>query len=268
MTVFFDTHAHLDYPDYSADLPGAIERAHAVGVAKLISVGTDLASSERAIQIAEKYPNVFAAVGWHPNDALLAPEDLRPELRAMSRHPKVVALGETGLDYFRLSKEPAKAAEVAEIKKKQAALFLQHLEVAAEVGLNCIVHQRSSLEDTLALMQPFVGKLRGVFHCFSDGPDVLQRVLAMGAFVSFTGIITFKNSETVRDSLAAAPDGRFMLETDCPFLAPVPYRGKRCEPAYLRETASVAAATRKCSLEELGQSTCQAAFNFFPKLKG
>ena len=124
---------------------------------------------------------------------------------------------------------------------KQAQIFLQQLEVAAECGLNCVIHQRAALEDTLAMMQPFAGRVRGQFHCFADDASAMQRVLAMGSFVSFTGILTFKNGQNIRDTLAATPMGQFMLETDCPYLAPVPYRGKRCEPAYVKEIAEVAA---------------------------
>lgn len=266
MITFYDTHAHLDYTDYSDDLADVVQRAHDAGVEKIISVATDLESSARAIQNAERFPNVYAAVGWHPNDAPLAPDDLRPALREMARHPKVVAIGEMGLDYFRLSKQPSEAANVQKIKEKQAEIFRQQMEVACEFGLNCIVHQRSSLEDTLREIQPFLNKTKVVFHCFSENTAVLERVLALGAYVSFTGIVTFKNSEIVRESLAAVPSDRFILETDCPFLAPVPHRGKRCEPLYLTETAKTVAELRNCTLEELGRATNATAKLFFPKI--
>src|ERR1035438_6986659 len=164
MPIFYDTHAHLTYPDFSEELPEVIARAEAAGIAKIISIGTDLASSVRAIKLAEEYPNVFAVVGWHPSRAAEAPEDLRPALHELARHPRVVALGETGLDYYRMpSGEPGSAAaEVERFKARQAALFHQHLEVAAELKLNCVIHQRDSLEDTLALFQPFADRVRGV----------------------------------------------------------------------------------------------------------
>src|ERR1043166_4772900 len=140
--------------------------------------------------------------------------------------------------------------------------------IAAEFGLNCIIHQRGeTLNDTLALMQPFVGKTRGVFHCFSSDLDALQRIRATGSIVSFTGIVTFKNGQNVRDAVAATPLGEFMLETDCPFLAPIPYRGKRCEPAHVKEIAETCAQVKGCSLEELSRATCDTAHEFFPKLR-
>ena len=164
MATFYDTHAHLDYPDYAADLPQVIERARAAGITKIISIGTDLESSARAIKLSEQYPAVFAAVGWHPTNVEEAPEDLRPALRELVKHPKVVAIGETGLDYYRLpSQKPGSPpADDERYKQRQGVLFQQQLEVAAESGLNCVVHQRSAFEDTLAQMQPFAGRVRGV----------------------------------------------------------------------------------------------------------
>ncbi|HEX4647077.1 MAG TPA: TatD family hydrolase [Verrucomicrobiae bacterium] len=269
MAIFYDTHAHLDYPDYATDLPRVIERAKAAGITKIIAIGTDLESSSRAVKLSEHYPGVFAAVGWHPTNAPDAPEDLRPALRELAKHSKVVAIGETGLDYHHLPSEKTgvAAAEDELYKKKQAAIFQQQMEVAAEFGLNCVIHQRDALDDVLAQMQPFANRVRGVFHCFVDGPAAMRRIMEIGSLVSFTGIATFKNAQTVRDSIAAAPLDRFMLETDCPYLAPVPYRGKRCEPAYVREIADAAAQARGCTLEELSETTCATAQKFFPKLK-
>jgi TatD DNase family protein len=268
MPMFYDTHAHLDYPDFAPELPEVIARAEAAGIAKIISIGTDLASSVRAIKLAEEFPNVFAAVGWHPSHATAAPLDLRPALHELARHPKVVALGETGLDYHRLpSRESGvTAADDEPYKTKQAALFRQHLEVAAERGLNCVIHQRDSLEDTLAALQPFADRVRGVFHCFANDAAAMKRIVALGSLVSFTGILTFKNGQNIRDALAATPLDQFMLETDCPFLAPMPYRGKRCEPAYVKEIAEVAAQVKGCSLAELSAATCATAERFFGKL--
>jgi len=266
MPVFYDTHAHLGFPDFASDLNDVVARASDAGIAKIITIGTDAESSARAVAIADQFPNVFAAVGWHPTHVLDAPEDVRPNLRELAKHPKVVAIGETGLDYYRREKDSSSPADFEHYKKRQAEIFQQQLEVAAELGLNCIIHQRASFEDTLAQMRPFAGKTRGVFHCFSESADAMQRVLAAGSLVSFTGIVTFKNGQNVRDTLAATPLGRFMFETDCPFLAPVPYRGKRCEPAYVREVSQIAADTRKCSLEELSEATIATAHEFFPKL--
>ena len=265
MAVFYDTHAHLDYPDFSEDFDQVNARANAAGITRMISIGTDLDSSRRAIALAEKYPCIYAVVGWHPSDVLRAPEDIREALQELGRHPKVVALGETGLDYHRLPSEKPEftAADDAKYKTKQAALFAQHLEVAAELKLNCVIHQRDALEDTLAQLQPFADRVRGVFHCFANDAATMKRILAMNSMVSFTGIATFKNGQNVRDTIAATPLGHFMLETDCPYLAPVPYRGKRCEPAYVKELSEVVAQTKNCSLEELSAATCATAHAFF-----
>ncbi len=269
MPTFYDTHAHLDYPDFETDLDQFISRANAAGISKIISIGTDFESSKRAIQLAEKFPGIYAVVGWHPNDCETAPDDIRPKLRELAQHKKVVALGETGLDYHRLptgKKPEATQLDDERVKKKQADVFKQHLEVAAELGLNCVIHQRDAFEDTLAQLKPFADKVRGVFHCFVGTPDEMKRVLALNSLVSFTGILTFKSAQTVRDTLAATPLDQFMLETDSPFLAPVPYRSKRCEPAYVKEISEVAAQVKGCSLEELSRATCATAEKFFRNL--
>ena len=268
MPVFFDTHAHLDYPEFAPDFADVLARAQAAGISKIISIGTNLASSRRAIALAEKFSPIYAVVGWHPSDALEAPEDLRPELRELAAHPKVVAIGEAGLDYYRLpGTQGGSAEDDARYKKRQAEIFQQQLEVAAETGLNCVIHQRASFDDTLAQLRPFAGKVRGVFHCFGESVERLQQILAIGSLVSYTGIVTFKNGQNIRDAVAATPMNRFMLETDCPYLAPVPYRGKRCEPSFVKEISEIVAQTRNCSRAELSTATCQTAHEFFPKLQ-
>jgi TatD DNase family protein len=271
MPVFYDTHAHLDYPDFAAELPEVLARATAAGISRVISIGTDFESSRRAIQLAERFPNVLAAVGWHPSHVEEAPEDIRPELRELAAHPRVAAIGETGLDYHRLPSSKAGAEPNADAdaryKARQAELFRQHLEVAAELNLNCVIHQRDSLEDVLQQFRPLAGRTRGVFHCFAEDAGTMRRVLEMGSLVSFTGILTFKNGQNVRDTLAATPMDRLMLETDAPYLAPVPYRGKRCEPAYVKEISETAARVKGCSLEELSRATCATAEGFFRNLR-
>jgi TatD DNase family protein len=268
MARFFDTHAHLDFPDFANDVPEVVARAQEAGIEKIICIGTDLESSARVVRLAEQFPNVFAAVGWHPSHVTEAPKDIRPGLRQLASHPKVVAIGETGLDYHRLpSQQPGKTAEDDEhYKTRQAALFRQQLEVAADLGLNCVIHQRDSLEDTIRALEPFASRVRGVFHCFGGSIETMQRIVTMGSLVSFTGIVTFKNAQTVRDIVAATPADKFMLETDCPFLAPVPFRGKRCEPAYVKEISELIAQVRNCSIEELSAATCATAETFFPRL--
>ena len=189
-----------------------------------------------------------------------------PRLREWARHPKVVAIGETGLDYHHLPSEKPEftKSDDERYKLKQAAVFRQQLEVAAEAGLNCVIHQRDALEPILEQMKPFVGRVRGVFHCFANDSAIMERILAMNSLVSFTGIVTFKNAQNVRQTLAATPLDQFMLETDCPYLAPVPYRGKRCEPAYVKEIAEVAAKVKGCSMDELSRATCTTAEEVFP----
>jgi TatD DNase family protein len=269
MPTFFDTHAHLDYPDYAADLPRVIQRAQAAGITRMISIGTDLESSRRAIALSEKYDAVYAAIGWHPTNATEAPEDVRPLFRELAKHPKVVAIGETGLDYHHLPSEKpgSQPDEDATYQRRQAELFRQQLEVAAEAGLNCVIHQRDALEDTLAQMELFSGKVRGVFHCFVDNAVAMRRIVAMGSLVSFTGIITFKNAASVRETAAATPLDQLMLETDCPYLAPVPYRGKRCEPAYVKEISEVVAEVKGVSTDELSRATCATAQAFFQQFR-
>ncbi len=265
--MFYDTHAHLDYPDFAADFDAMLQRARDAGITRIISIGTNLDSSRRAIALAEEHPDIFAVAGWHPCEAMEAPFDIRTDLRELARHPKVVALGETGLDYYRMpSAKSGNPADDETYKQRQADLFRQHLEVAAETNLNVVIHQRSSFADTVNQLEPFADRVRGVFHCFAEPVESLNRILALGSIVSYTGILTFKNGQNIRDALAATPMGKFMLETDSPYLAPIPYRGKRCEPAYVADTAKVAAEVKGCSLAELGDATCAMAKEFFAKL--
>jgi len=267
---FLDSHAHLDFPDYDADRFQVVARAHDAGIWGILCVGTDFDSSRRALEICQEYKGIHAVAGWHPNHVMEASEDIRTELMALARHPKVVALGETGLDYYRMPSQQAggTVADDEAFKRKQAEIFGQQLEVAAEAGLNVVIHQRGDvLRETLEMLRPYKGKVRPQFHCFNGDEEALGQVLELDGVVSFTGILTFKNAEKVRDVLKATPMGKFMLETDCPFLAPVPHRGKRCEPAYVKEIAAVAAAVKGCSLEELSEATNRTAREFFPKLE-
>jgi TatD DNase family protein len=267
MAEFYDTHAHLDDDQYQSDFAEVLARAEQAGIRKIISIATDLASSRSAIALAEKHPLIYAAIGWHPTETPRAPADVRSELRELARHPKVVAIGECGLDYYRLpSSQGGTTADDAEYRRKQAEIFQQQLELAVETGLNCIIHQRSSFDDLFDQIQPYAKQTRGVFHCFGESIPRLEKILSLGWLVSFTGIVTFKNGQNIRDAVAAAPLGRFMLETDCPYLAPVPYRGQRCEPAYVKEISDTVAQVKRCTAEELSAATCRTAHEFFPKL--
>jgi TatD DNase family protein len=270
MTSLYDTHAHLDDPRFAADLPQVVDRALATGIGRIVCVGTDFESSRRAMALSDRFPAVFAAVGWHPTHATDAPTDLRPTLRELAQHPKVVAIGETGLDFFHPPPKKADGSpgDVAEYRRQQAEMFRQQLEVAAACGLNVVVHHRKALGECLAAMQPFAGRVRGQFHCFEDDADAARRVLAAGSMVSFTGLLTHRNKPAAREALAATPLGSFMLETDSPYLVPEPLRGqvRRCEPAFVAHTAELAAQVKGCSLAELSAATCRTAHEFFPKL--
>ena len=279
-----ETHAHLDYPDFANDIDEVIRRAADAGVTRIITIGTSVASSRRAIDLAEKYPGVYAAIGVHPTCLEEAEEDVFTPLRELANNPRVVAIGETGLDYHRLpSEEVAKETQVqvmsalrtetdeeieAQIrdgayKSKQASLFQQQLDLAVELGLNVVIHQRDAWEDTLKIMQPYTGKLRGVFHCFGGSLDEANEVLDLDHLVSFTGIVTFKNGAAVRDVAAQVPLWKFMVETDCPYLAPVPFRGKRSEPAHTRIVAETIAEARQVPLKEIAETTTETAEKFF-----
>ena len=283
--MLIETHAHLDYPDFAGDFDDVLERATAAGVTRIITIGTSLESSRRAVELAEKYPNIFAVIGVHPTYVEESQEDVIDPLRELAKSPRVVAIGETGLDYHRLpslelAKERkaqvfAKALQTttedqieADIhdgayKSKQASLFEQQLELAVEMGLNVVIHQRDAWEDTLALMQPYGGKLRGVFHCFGGTLEQAKEVIDLDHLVSFTGIVTFKNGAAVRDVAAQLPLWKFMVETDCPYLAPVPFRGKRCEPAHTRIVAETIAAARGITVDEIAEATSATAEAFF-----
>ncbi len=260
----YDTHSHLDYPEFNADIETVVKRAKDSGVSRIISVGTDIGSSQRAIAISERFEQVYAAVGWHPSFAEHAPEDITEELFKLTCHPKVVAIGETGLDFYRLpSKEnPELKLKDEVIKKRQRELFIQHLTVAEKSGLNVIIHQRESFPEVFEILSQFKS-VKAVFHCFTDTTDVLQKILDSGWLVSYTGIITFKNAKDVRTAVKNTPMNKMMIETDCPFLAPVPHRGKRCEPAFIKFTAETIAEIKQCSVEELAQNTCLTAKEFF-----
>jgi TatD DNase family protein len=279
-----ETHAHLDYPDFANDLEDMLSRATEAGVTRIITIGTSIESSRRAIALAEKYPAIFAVIGVHPTCVEESEEDVITPLRELARNPRVVAIGETGLDYHRLpSEEVAKEKQVqvmsalrtetdeeieAQIrdgayKSKQARLFQQQLDLAVELGLNAVIHQRDAWEDTLKIMRSYTGKLRGVFHCFGGSLDQANEVFDLDHLVSFTGIVTFKNGAAVREVAAQIPLWKFMVETDCPYLAPVPFRGKRCEPAYTRIVADAIAVAREISLEEIAEATTETAEKFF-----
>jgi TatD DNase family protein len=258
--VLIDTHAHLDYPDFASDFEAVLERARQAGVERIISIGTSVESSRRVVELAQTDPMIYAAIGVHPT----AVQDAAPEAIAGLREVaagswRVAAIGETGLDYHRLPENGA----VENYRAAQAALFRQQLELAADLRLNVIIHQRDAWEDTLNILGEYSGRVRGVFHCFGGTPAEAAEVIALGHLVSFTGIVTFKNGAAVRETAAGVPAGSYMVETDCPYLAPAPFRGQRCEPAHTRETAAAVAQARAMSLEQVAAETTATAEKFF-----
>ncbi|MEY2574357.1 MAG: TatD DNase family protein [Verrucomicrobiota bacterium] len=284
--MLIETHAHLDYPDFAPDFDEVLGRATDAGVTRIVTIGTSIESSQRAVALAEKYPNVFAVIGVHPTYVEESGEDVITPLRELAQNRRVVALGETGLDYHSLpslelakerkdtqllvkalqtSTEQQLEAEIHDgaYKSKQASLFEQQLDLAVELGLNVVIHQRDAWQDTLDIMRPYAGKVRGVFHCFGGSLEQATEVLAQDHLVSFTGIVTFKNGANVREVATQVPLWKFMVETDCPYLAPVPFRGKRCEPAHTRIVAETIAAARGISLDDVAQATTETAEKFF-----
>src|SRR5258708_5740943 len=282
--MLIDTHAHLDFPDFANDLEDVLRRAEEVEVRRHITSGTSIESSRRAIELAESQPSVYETIGVHPSHAEEAEDDVFTPLRELAKNARVVAIGETGLDYHQLpSEKVAKEKQVqvmaalrtetdeeieAQIrdgayKSKQASLFQQQLDLAVELGLSAVIHQRDAWEDTLKIMQRYTGKLRGVFHCFGGSLDQANEVLNLDHLVSFTGIVTFKNGLAVRQVAADIPLWKFMVETDCPYLAPAPFRGKPCEPPYTRIVAEPIASARGVSLEEISEATTETAEKFF-----
>ena len=293
--MLIETHAHLDYPDFAADFDDVLRRATEAGVTRIITIGTSIESSRRAVELAEKYPNIYAVIGVHPTYVEESGEDVITPLRDLAKSSRVVAIGETGLDYHYLpSLELAKKEREANVfphqelfqsvakalqystekdleavihdgayKSKQASLFEQQLDLAVELGLNVVIHQRDAWNDTLELIRPYTGKLRGVFHCFGGSLEQANEVLDLDHLVSFTGIVTFKNGVSVRDVAAKVPQWKFMVETDCPYLAPVPFRGKRSEPAHTRLVAEAIAAARNLPLQEIAEATTETAEKFF-----
>jgi TatD DNase family protein len=283
--MLIDTHAHLDYPDFETDFDDVLARATEAGVTRILTIGTSIASSRRAVELAEKHSNVFAVIGIHPTGAEAAPDDVMTPLRELAKSPRVAAIGETGLDYHNLPSATVARARKTQVisgalqaetddeieggihdgalKSKQASLFQQQLDLAVELKLNVVIHQRDAWDDTLEVMREYGRQVSGVFHCFGGTKEQAEEVIALGHLVSFTGIVTFKNGGAVRDVAAALSLGEFMVETDCPYLAPVPFRGKRCEPAHTRLVAESIAAVRGMSVEEVARATTKTAEDFF-----
>jgi TatD DNase family protein len=256
--MLVDSHCHLDFPDFADDLDGIVARAEAAGVGRIVTISTRVRQLGRLLAIAERFPNVYCSVGTHPHQADEEDGISADELIALSRHPKVVAFGEAGLDYFYDHGSP----------QAQARGFRAHIAAARATGLPLVIHTREADEDCGKILDEEMAKgpFRAVLHCYTGGRDLALKAIAHGLFVSFTGIITFKKSQVLRDLAAELPADRIMVETDAPFLAPGKFRGKRNEPAYVVETAKVLAEVRGVSFDEIARQTTENFFRFFGKV--
>ena len=263
-----DSHCHLTSSKFDADREQVITRAIAAGVTRMVTIGCDLEDSPRCVALAEQHSEIYAAVGIHPCYVTeIESAAWLGQLRTLAAHPRVAAIGEIGLDYY--PPAPDGHSEPS-YRDRQREVFQQQLELAAELGLNVVIHQRDRdtentpcWKDIQAIIAPFEGKLRAVFHCFVHDAAEAQKVLDQNHLISFTGVATYKSAREVQATAACAPAGRFMVETDAPYLTPVPHRGKRCEPAHTRHTAEHIASLRDQSLEDLAAGTSTTAEKFF-----
>lgn len=257
--MLIDSHCHLDFPDFAAEIDAVVARARAAGVGRMVTISTRVKKHAQVLAIAEKFPDVFCSVGTHPHNAHEELDIGAPALVAIAQHPKVVAIGEAGLDYH-YDKSPRDA---------QAQGFRQHIAAARETGLPLVIHSRQADADMAQILKEETGKgaFRAVLHCFTGGRELALTAVELGHYVSFTGILTFKSSPELREIAAALPPDRILVETDSPYLAPVPYRGKRCEPAYVVETAKVLAGVRGVSPEQIARQTTENFYRLFNKVQ-
>ena len=256
--MLVDSHCHLDFPDFAAELDAVVARARAAGVGRIVTISTRVKRQPQLLAIAEKYPEVFCTVGTHPHQASEEQDVDARTLTGLSKHPKVVAIGEAGLDYH-YDTGP---------RNDQLKSFREHIAAARETGLPLVIHSRDCDADMAAVLSEEMGKgaFRAVLHCFTAGAALARTAIDLGLYIGFTGILTFKGSRALRDIAKGLPADRILVETDSPFLAPVPYRGKRCEPAYVAETAKVLAETRGVSPAEIARQTSENFFRLFAKV--
>ena len=255
-----DSHAHLDYPQLANDLPDILQRAEDVGVTHIITIGVKLSTCEAPKRISEKYKNVWFSVGIHPHEAGNEPNSCNAEaIRRAANHPKCVAIGETGLDYFYDFATP----------EKQAKSFRTQISVARETGLPIIVHSRDADIDMEQILTEEMqkGSFTGVMHCFSSGKNLAHSAVNLGFYVSFSGILTFKNSNELQEISSELPLDRILVETDSPYLAPVPHRGKRNEPAFTRHTLEKLAEIRGLPVQEMEAITRTNTLKLFSKME-
>jgi TatD DNase family protein len=246
----FDTHAHLHVPEFADDLDPVLERATAAGVTRVVTIGTDVPTTRAAIGLAERYPRVWATAGIHPHDAADADETALAEIERLADHPRVVAIGEIGLDYFRNLSPPG----------AQARIFRRLVELARRLGKPAVMHCRDAHPETLAILaEERVSEVGGIMHCFSADVAVARRCLDLGLVISLAGPVTYPNARALPDVARFVPADRLVLETDCPFLPPQGHRGQRNEPAYLAVTAARVAELRGEPLDVLAQRSSDNA---------
>lgn len=251
--MLFDTHAHYDAEQFDPDRDQVLEALPSRGVSLVVDPGCDIPSSRAALALAEKYPFLYAAVGYHPEScAPYRPEEL-DILRDMARHPKVVAIGEIGLDYYWEENPP---------KELQQQVFRRQMALAEELDLPVIVHDREAHADALAMVREFP-RVRGVFHCFSGSAEMARELVKLGWMVSFTGVLTYKNARKALEAAEAIPLDRLMIETDSPYMAPVPHRGKRNDSGYLIHICEKLAEIKGISPEECARITLENGRRFF-----
>jgi TatD DNase family protein len=255
--MLIDSHCHLDFPELVTDEAGVLARAKAAGVAAMLTIGTRLDQFDRVRAIAERHDNVWCSVGVHPHEAKDEGQSAPDRLIEAARHPKVVGIGETGLD-FHYDHSP---------RDEQAESFRTHIAASRQTGLPLIVHTRNADAETGDILEDEYGKgaFPGLIHCFSSGPEVARRALALGFYISISGIVTFKAAEELRAIVRDLPLDRLLVETDSPYLAPIPKRGKTNEPAFVAHTAAKVAELKGISIAELEAATTDNFFRLFTK---
>jgi TatD DNase family protein len=255
--MFIDSHCHLNYKGLIEDQANVIERARAAGVGTMLNISTRESEWDEVIATANRDADIWATIGIHPHEADGHPDIDTAKLVAKAAHPKVIGIGETGLDYYYDKSD----------RDQQRTSFRAHIAAARDTGLPLIVHTRDAEEDTAAILAEEMGKgaYTGVIHCFTASQDFAEKALALGLYISISGIVTFKNAKDLQASAAIIPQDRLLIETDSPFLAPVPNRGKTCEPAYVADTAQFLAHLRGTSVADLANMTSENFFRLFSK---
>ena len=255
--MLVDSHCHLDFPDFAAERPAVLERARAAGVGTMLTIGTKLTEFDRVRAIAEENPDIWCSVGIHPNEAASEPDVDAASLARLAQHPRVVAIGECGLDYH-YEDTP---------RDRQMAVFRVHAEAARRTGLPIIVHSRDCDDDMIRVLteESRDGALKGVLHCFSSGRRLAEEAVKLGFYVSFSGILTFKKAEDLREIARDLPLDRLLVETDAPYLAPIPHRGKRNEPAFVGHTAAKLAEVRGIPVAQIEAATTENFFRLFDR---